>query len=131
MTLRPSARSRAKARAKLDEPGRAEWKTPPSTGKCEGCGSRGPRIRHHVFREQDVRREGGDPWDQANAMLLGLPFVCSCHSWHHEPSGRRRLPLRKVPTAAIEFGVRLMGEDRAHDYLATHYSVASYPAGGS
>ncbi len=122
MTLRPSARSRAKARAKLAEPGRAEWKSEVPHGRCQGCGKRGRRMRHHVFREQDVRREGGDPWDQANAMLLGVPFVCSCHEWHHESSRRRVLPLKKVPCAAIEFGVRLMGEDRARSYLARRYA---------
>lgn len=128
MTLRPSSRSRAKARARLAEPGRAAWKTL-TWGRCEGCGRRGKLLRHHVFREQDVRREGGDPWDQDNAMLLGL-YQCRCHLDHHAPNGRKRLPLAKVPPAAVAFGVRLMGEDRAHDYLATHYSAASHPTGG-
>ena len=123
MTLRPSKRALERRREKLAEPGRAEWKTPPPNGKCEGCGKRGPRIRHHVVREQDVRREGGDPWDLDNAMLLGRFFVCRCHDDHHAPNGRRKLPLAKVPSAARGFAARLMGEDRALTYLLKHYSV--------
>jgi len=125
MSLSRSPRSRRKAyekaRAKLNEPGRAEWKTPPPNGPCEACGRRGPRLRHHVVREQDVRREGGDPWDQRNAMLVGR--WCPCHERHHWPSGNGKLPLARVPEEAVAFAVRLLGEDRARTYLARHYAA--------
>lgn len=52
-------------------------------------------------------------------MLLGR--WCECHARHHEPSGRRRLPLGKVPKAAVKFAVDLMGEDRAANYFSRHY----------
>lgn len=74
-----------------------------------------------MFEEQVVRREGGDPWDRANEMLLGR--WCSCHALHHEPNRRRVLPLSKVPAAAVAFGVRLMGEDRAYIYLGRRYAA--------
>lgn len=122
MTLRPSKAARARQRAKLQEPGRAEWKTPPPNGKCEGCGRRGPRIRHHVVREQDVRRLGGDPWDQANQMLLGRRFVCRCHDDHHAPNGRKRLSRRRIPAPALAFMRRLMGDD-VETYLDRWYAV--------
>jgi hypothetical protein len=119
MSLRPSPAARRRQRAKHAEPGRAEWKAPHS-GRCEGCGRRGPLVRHHVVREQDVRSEGGDPWDQRNAMELGR--YCNCHGDHHAPNGQRKLPLEKVPQTAIRFTVELMGEDRAVNYLSRHYS---------
>lgn len=78
-------------------------------------------MRHHVVREQDVRREGGDPWDLDNQMLLG--FWCRCHADHHAPNGRRKLPLRLVPAAAREFAGKLMGATRAADYLNKHYAA--------
>lgn len=120
MTLHQSAAARARARAKLAEPGRAEWKTPPPNGKCAGCGRRGARIRHHTIREQDVRRLGGDPWDLANAMLLGR--WCRCHADHHAPNGRKRLSRRLIPVAARAFGRRLMGDD-LETYLDRHYAA--------
>lgn len=119
----PKARARARARqaAKAAERGRAEWKTPPPNGPCAGCGKRGARIRHHVVREQDVRREGGDPWDLDNAMLLGR--WCECHARHHEGSGRRKLPRRLIPPAAVYFAERLLGPERRDDYFNTHYAA--------
>jgi hypothetical protein len=78
-------------------------------------------MRHHVALEQHVRREGGDPWDQRNAMLLGV--FCRCHGDHHAPNGQRKLPLRKVPPAAVRFAVDLMGQDRAVEYLSRHYAA--------
>jgi hypothetical protein len=122
VTLRPSKAARARQRAKLNEPGRAEWKAPPPSGKCEGCGKRGKRIRHHVVREQDVRRYGGDPWDQANQMLLGRHYVCRCHEDHHAPNGRKRLSRRRIPAAALDFASRLLGEN-VDAYLDRHYAV--------
>lgn len=120
MSLRPSPASRRKARAKLAEPGRAAWKAAHS-GRCEGCGRRGPLVRHHVVEEQDVRRYGGDPWDLRNAMELGR--YCRCHADHHAPNGRGKLPLARVPRAAVEFAVLLVGEDRAVNYLRRHYAA--------
>jgi hypothetical protein len=120
MTLRQSPAARRRARARLNEPGRADWKEPHS-GKCLGCGRHGKLLRHHVVREQDVRREGGDPWDQDNAMDLGR--YCACHGNHHAPNGRHKLPLAKVPSSAVVFAVRLMGEDRADTYLQRHYKA--------
>jgi hypothetical protein len=122
MTLRPTAAARARQRAKRNEPGRAEWKTPPPNGKCEGCGRRGKRMRHHVVREQDVRRYGGDPWDQANQMLLGRHYVCRCHDDHHAPNGRKQLSRRRIPAAALDFARRLMGDD-VETYLSRHYAA--------
>lgn len=119
MTLRPSAKSRAKAAAKRSEPGRVAWKTEPPNGPCAACGQRGPRVRHHVVYEQHVRREGGDPWDLANAMLLGR--FCRCHGDHHAPNGRTPLALKTVPWEAVAFASRLLGHDRAADYFTKHY----------
>jgi hypothetical protein len=73
-----------------------------------------------VVREQDVRSLGGDPWDLDNAMELGR--WCRCHDDHHAPNGRKKLPLARVPRAAISFAIDLMGEDRARTYLARHYA---------
>lgn len=114
--MRPSAASRAKARAKRAEPGRAEWKTP-VRGKCGACGKEQLCIRHHVVYEQHVRREGGDPWDQANAMLVGTR--CRCHENHH--GAVERIALARIPQTAIDFAIGLLGADRAALYIARYY----------
>lgn len=67
-----------------------------------------------------MRRLGGDPWDQANAMLLGR--WCDCHANHHAPNGRKQLSRRLIPAAALAFADRLMGED-VDTYLGRHYAV--------
>lgn len=122
MTLRPSAASRARkrARVKAERPGRVVWKEE-RTGPCGVCGRRGRLLRHHVVYEQHVRREGGDPWDLRNALDVGR--YCDCHDAHHRSGpGRRPIPLAKVPEEAIAFAVDLLGEDRAVDYFRRYYA---------
>lgn len=99
------------------EPGYRAWHTP-AHGPCAACGTRGLLLRHHVVLEQTVRREGGDPWDLANALALGY-YGCACHRQHHHAT--RRLPLAIVPPAAVAFAQALLGEARAADYLARYY----------
>jgi hypothetical protein len=101
------------------EPGYREWHAPVQ-GRCAACGARGLLLRHHVVTEAHVRQAGGDPWALANAMALGY-FACACHRDHHHAV--RRLPLARVPDAAIAFASELLGEARAADYLARYYSA--------
>jgi hypothetical protein len=58
-------------------------------------------------------------------MLLGR--FCDCHERHHWPSGNGRLPLAKVPAAAIDFARRLMGDVRAEEYLGVYYVGRAHP----
>lgn len=76
--------------------------------------------RHHVLLEQRVRREGGDPWDIANSMLLHP----DCHDEHHSGAPHaRRIKLANVPLAAVAFAVDLLGEDGAVRYFAARYAT--------
>lgn len=88
-------------------------------GRCTAprCSWRGRLVRHHVVYEQHVRAAGGDPWDQANAMLLGTG--CTCHADHH--SGKARLPVWAIPQTAMDFAIELLGTDRAALYIARYY----------
>lgn len=90
-------------------------------GECAGCGKRMLCLRHHVLTERLVRREGGDPWDLRNSVLIGAGYDCACHKAHHHAT--RRLPRSKVPAEAVEFAIELLGEARAADYLARHYAT--------
>lgn len=110
-------RSRPKHVDRLD-PARQAWKSSPA-GFCQNCSGFSMHLhRHHVVTEAHVRREGGDPWAGANAMLL-----CErCHMNHH--SAFRRIPLEAVPAAAIDFARRLLGDDRAALYFARFYDPA-------
>lgn len=114
--MKPSARSRAKARARRAEPGRLQWKTQVH-GICAVCKKRQLCVRHHVVYEQHVRREGGNPWDMANAMLLGA--WCTCHADHH--SGKARIATSLIPETALDFAIGLLGTDRAALYIARYY----------
>jgi hypothetical protein len=120
VSLRPSARSRAKQKARraAEEAGRSVWKME-RTGTCAICGRRGRVLRHHIVYEQHVRREGGDPWDLANALDVGAR--CLCHAKHH--SGAERISLQLIPEVAMAFAVDLMGEDRAVDYFRRYYTA--------
>lgn len=100
------------------EPGYEQWKTP-SFGRCAVCGDRGMLERHHVVTERHVREAGGDPWDLRNA--LGLGVWCRCHRDHH--GGARRLPASKIPMAAIEFAIELLGAGRADAYIDRYYAA--------
>ena len=119
---KPTTRAAAKRKAKLAEPGRAEWKAE-RNGPCGVCGRRGRLLRHHVVYEQHVRNEGGDPWDLRNALDVGR--YCDCHDKHHRSGpGRVPIPLRKIPTEAYAFARELLGEDRADDYFGRYYSAS-------
>jgi len=121
MSLRPSsaARSRARAKAKAAAPGQAAWRAAAArVRRCESCGTRrGPFQLHHVVYKAEVRRRRGDQYDVANGMGLCL----SCHYDQH--SRKRPIPLAALPAAAVEFAVRLMGEDAAHVYLGRRYAA--------
>jgi hypothetical protein len=96
------------------------WDVYPRVAKCEVCGKRGPVTRHHVVYRQHVRNYGGDQWDPANSMLVGDRYGnCTCHAQHH--AGARRIPTSKVPAAALEFAVRLMGRHAAVAYFRRYY----------
>lgn len=115
---------RAKPQKRPFEPGREAWKTP-TRGHCEGCGKPGLMQRHHVVKEQHVRRPptggpAGDPWDMRNAMLLGFEHVCDCHERHTNKS--KLIPLSKVSPATVSFARDLLG-DYAEDYLRREYAV--------
>jgi hypothetical protein len=92
-------------------------------GRCAVCGRRGPVVFHHVVRRRDVEREGGDPWDFANALAVGAPGPaggrCSCHGDHH--SAMRKIPVALLPRETVAYAVRLLGEDRAMLYLRRFY----------
>jgi hypothetical protein len=114
-------RSPLRARPPADrrsEPGYVAWHAP-VYGECAVCGKRDRLVRHHVVLQQHVRALGADPWDLRNSILIGSGFACSCHRSHHVAC--RRLPLDKVPDAAIVFAVLLLGEERAQDYLGRYY----------
>lgn len=97
------------------------WSDYPRTAECEVCGKRGPVTRHHVVYRQHVRNYGGDQWDPANSMLVGDKFGrCTCHARHHA-GGRGRIPMSKVPQAAVEFARALMGPAAAHYYFRRYY----------
>lgn len=67
--------------------------------------------------EAHVRREGGDPWDLRNSMLLGTG--CRCHDRHHQAV--ERIPVRLIPQTAIDFLIELLGPDRAALYTHRFY----------
>ena len=86
--------------------------------RCGSCGTRrGPFHLHHVIYRQEVRRNRGNQKDPANLMPLCVP----CHQDHH--ARKRPVPLARVPAEAVEFAVRLLGEDRAHVYLTRRYAA--------
>jgi hypothetical protein len=101
-----------------DEPGYREWHEP-VIGPCAVCGVRGTLVRHHVVREQDVRKAEGDPWELRNSILIGAGYSCRCHRRHHDHF--RRISLSLVPAEAIAFARELLGAGAAEDYLARHY----------
>lgn len=98
------------------EPGRVAWKEP-RAGCCQNCGRFVPLLQgHHVLYEQVVRREHGPVYDPRNRMDLCV----RCHAGHH--AGGRRIPLARVPDAAQAFACEVLGEDRAHDWMARRYA---------
>ncbi len=104
------------------EPGRRDWYAFPKHGRCEGCGKRGLRTAHHVVRQSDL--PAGYRWDVRNRMLLldGRNLVgCTCHEKHHNYGvNDLRIPLAKVPLAAILFAYEVKGL-AAYDYLCQRY----------
>jgi len=113
-----SATCQARARQRTpDGYSLAQWKAAKGR-RCESCGTRrGPFHLHHCIYRQEVRRRKGDQFDPANGMTLCL----HCHSGQH--SRKRPIPLTRVPTAAVAYAVRLMGEDAARTYLARRYAA--------
>ena len=102
------------------EPGRDAYKTV-VWGFCAVCGTEGRVRRHHVVREQDVRRLGGDPWALDNSLWVGVETLCGCHGAHHSRS--HPIPLPLVPDDAWLFAVRLFGSvDRTLDYFGRFYA---------
>lgn len=99
----------------VPERGREEFKKW-RRGTCENCGVWQWTLRHHVVKEQTVRREGGDPWDLRNGMWVGVD--CDCH--RHHTDAFRRIPLVNVPLEALEFAFELLGSWAA-DYLLREY----------
>ena len=92
---------------------------------CAVCGEVGWCRRHHLVREQHIRAEGGDPWDPAVGLWIGVDWTCHCHTRHHHPAahGDSRIPRDKVTLAAFEFATRLFGsEAKARDYFDREYA---------
>lgn len=101
-------------------PSRDEFKTV-RDGICRVCGKRGQVRRHHVVTEQEIRKQGGDPWDLRWGMWVGaFDDMCTCHRRHHNAVAR--IPFRIVPEHAIEVALELLGFDRAALYFARFYS---------
>lgn len=96
---------------------RREWQAA-KAGRCALCPSRQGLHIHHVVYEQHVRREGGDIYDPRNGMTL-----CFKHHFEHHNAYNRRIDRARLPAAAIEFAVELMGADRAELYLSRYYST--------
>jgi hypothetical protein len=83
-------------------------------------------VRHHVVKEQVVRRMGGDPWDFRNALEIGAPRVwggrCGCHDGHHHPGVKdTRIPVDKLSPENVRFARELLGDDAAELHLRRHY----------
>lgn len=87
--------------------------------RCINCGKRKYVHDHHLVRESDVRREGGDVDDPRNLA----PLCIDCHWGHHYPGTRdTRLSYSLVPKEAREFAIELFGgEARALDYWRRRY----------
>lgn len=92
----------------------------PMWGRCMACRAMGWLTRHHAVQEQVVRREGGDPEDLRNGIMLGRHDTCSCHGDH--TSHHRKLPLKIMPFSAWQFAVELLGKERAADYFQKMYA---------
>ena len=101
------------------EPGYFAWHRA-RQGVCAICGESGLVFRHHVVLEQHVRTEHGDPWNRANSLDIGAWCEAGCHELHH--SAAKRIPRSKIPPAAIDFAVELLGEARTSAYLARYYA---------
>ena len=120
--LRSRACVRPDAMRRATNPARDEFKRV-RTGRCAVCGLLGLVRRHHVIYEQHVRRAGGDCWDIANSLWIGVETFCNCHRHHHDAV--QRIPADLIPDAALAFAVDLFGSDeRAADYFARYYAPA-------
>lgn len=120
-TLAHTSRLLTRQRVLVDEAGRLAFKTIGS-GRCAGCQKLGIVRRHHLITENHVRRAGGNPWDQRNAIWIGIEgLTCDCHEHHHNAS--HRLPVTVVTAAAREFAVELLGADAAAAYFARYYAA--------
>lgn len=74
-------------------------------------------VSHHTVYEQEVRRRDRSLiWDVRNRT----PICGRDHMRHHDDSPWK-IPLAKLPDAAIEFAIDLLGPF-AYDYLRRHYS---------
>lgn len=119
---KPLKRTRMKrkppaSRDEHEEPARQRWIASVAAHRaCAHCGQRGRISGHHVVLEQDVRKEGGDPWDIRNM----LPVLHYCHLNHHQGSAWQKIAQSQLLPANLEFARDLLG-DRAQDYLDRHY----------
>jgi len=98
---------------------RAEWRALPPLRdrRCVACGSRNlRRERHHVIREQVVRRAGGSVFDARNRVLL----CWRCHAEHTNRA--QKIALACLPDSAFEFARELLGPGRAYNLLRREYS---------
>jgi len=50
---------------------------------------------------------------------MDLGRDCNCHAAHH--SGFKRIPVDVIPSAAMDFMVRLLGDDRAQLFVERYY----------
>lgn len=91
------------------------WYGPRAT-RCKVCGERRRTERHHVLKEQLVRREHGDIYALANRL-----DICSrCHGRH--TSAVQRIELGMLPDAAFEFASALLGPGCAYNRLRAEYA---------
>lgn len=85
--------------------------------RCSKTGGRqNPWEAHHVITKTYLKRNGLDQWHPDNALRL---CVHPCHE--HHTTAFERLHLNCLLDRNIDYAVRLLGEDRAYDYLTRHY----------
>lgn len=73
--------------------------------------------QHHVVYVQEIRRVGGDRWDDRNALQL----CKACHSSHHR-RGSRVVPLAVLRDEAYAFAEETLGAGPAYEYLRRRYA---------
>jgi hypothetical protein len=66
-------------------------------------------------------------------MEVGAPVPwggkCDCHGRHHS-GGEGRIPLGKVPRAALQATIELLGRGAATDYFKRRYRADTSQPGG-
>lgn len=105
-------------------PAEIAWKEP-GAARCEHCGRPGRTTGHHVVREQDVRRLGGDVWDLRNRLNV----LHDCHMAHHQGATWQKIPQTVLRAENVLFARELLGE-RAQEYLDRHYPKLPVTRGG-